>query len=207
MTSNSQENNISVNRSRLKLGLIFAMSFLPMFLAYYMYMNQEFIPESRNNKGVLLSAPLDFNQLAVKDLAEFAPRTEGTWTLVSTLDGQCEKQCEQNLYLMRQVNKALHKEAHRVKRLLLINDPAVLKEESESFTTLLKEHPLLSLAEYDSVQYQGWLNTAGINNPQQKPQILVVDPLGNMMLFYQAENTGKDMLTDLKRMLKVSKLG
>jgi len=39
------------------------------------------------------------------------------------------------------------------------------------------------------------------------PQILVVDPLGNMMMYYHAENTGKDMLTDIKRMLKVSKLG
>jgi hypothetical protein len=38
-------------------------------------------------------------------------------------------------------------------------------------------------------------------------QLWLVDPLGNMVLQYDASHTGYDMIADLKRLLKLSNIG
>ncbi len=39
------------------------------------------------------------------------------------------------------------------------------------------------------------------------PGVWVVDPVGNLLLYYSFEQPGEDLLHDLRRLLKVSKLG
>jgi len=193
----------TVKKNRLKLVLIFSIAFVPMLLAYYMYTSQAFIPEGRINNGVLLAKPLDFNAIQLIDDNDALKAIEGTWRLVTAVSGDCDEQCAKNLYVMRQVNTALHKEAHRVKRLFLVDNPLSGKTKE----LVSQAHPQLTTALFRPDQYRKWLEEGGIESPSSMPQILVVDPLGNMMMYYHAENTGKDMLTDIKRMLKVSKLG
>ncbi|WP_197685638.1 hypothetical protein [Vreelandella subglaciescola] len=43
-------------------------------------------------------------------------------------------------------------------------------------------------------------------NPEQEPRIVLVDPFGNVMMHYGPEHSGKDMLKDLKHLLKLSKV-
>jgi KaiC/GvpD/RAD55 family RecA-like ATPase len=38
-------------------------------------------------------------------------------------------------------------------------------------------------------------------------QVYVIDPLGNLMMWYSKDATSKGMKKDLKRLLKVSKIG
>ena len=193
----------TAKKNRLKLALIFSMAFVPMLLAYYMYTSQAFIPEGRTNNGILLAMPLDFNAIELNGEAGALKNIEGTWKLVTAVSGDCDDQCAKNLYLMRQVNTALHKESHRVKRLLLVDKPLSVKAQE----LVSGAHPQLTTAQFSLDQYRQWLEEGGVKSVLETPQILVVDPLGNMMMYYHAENTGKDMLTDIKRMLKVSKLG
>lgn len=40
-----------------------------------------------------------------------------------------------------------------------------------------------------------------------EPGVWVVDPLGNLLLYYPLEQPGTDLLEDLRRLLKVSSLG
>ena len=47
---------------------------------------------------------------------------------------------------------------------------------------------------------------AGIN-PEQQPRILLIDPFGNVMMHYGREHTGKQLLKDLKHLLKLSQIG
>jgi hypothetical protein len=47
---------------------------------------------------------------------------------------------------------------------------------------------------------------AGVD-PVQQPRILVVDPFGNIIMHYGSEHTGKEMLKDLKQLLKLSQIG
>ena len=44
-------------------------------------------------------------------------------------------------------------------------------------------------------------------NPFQQPNIFIVDPIGNIVLYYSGEIDGKKFLTDLKKLLKASKIG
>jgi hypothetical protein len=39
------------------------------------------------------------------------------------------------------------------------------------------------------------------------PQLWIVDPLGNLVLRYPAEADGKNILIDLKQLLKISNIG
>jgi hypothetical protein len=43
--------------------------------------------------------------------------------------------------------------------------------------------------------------------PTQAPQLLLVDPLGNIMMRYPASVPGGDVLDDLKHLLKISRIG
>jgi cytochrome oxidase Cu insertion factor (SCO1/SenC/PrrC family) len=43
--------------------------------------------------------------------------------------------------------------------------------------------------------------------PQQESAIWLADPNGNLVLQYSLEQTPKDLLKDLKRLLKVSRIG
>jgi hypothetical protein len=41
----------------------------------------------------------------------------------------------------------------------------------------------------------------------QKPRVYLIDPLGNLMMFYPADVKAKGMLEDLKRLLRLSSIG
>jgi hypothetical protein len=43
--------------------------------------------------------------------------------------------------------------------------------------------------------------------PSQAPQLLLVDPLGNIMMRYPEGIPGGDVLDDLKHLLKISRIG
>ncbi len=38
-------------------------------------------------------------------------------------------------------------------------------------------------------------------------QVFIIDPLGNLIMGYQAEQPGGDLLDDLKKLLKASNIG
>jgi hypothetical protein len=43
--------------------------------------------------------------------------------------------------------------------------------------------------------------------PDREKALFIVDPLGNLMMRHDASHTSKDLLSDLKKLLKLSHIG
>ncbi|HEV8077129.1 MAG TPA: hypothetical protein VGP45_01960 [Marinobacter sp.] len=185
--------------------LLMAVGFGPIILASAMFYGGWLNPAEHTNNGTLVVPvmPLSGLQLQTeqgKPLADrFGPtQTSATWLLLVVADN-CTEVCQQLLYTTRQTNIALGKYATRVSRGAALTSlpPALAQrwsadfERMEQFTSLPAQTPV-------------W--PPGVE-PSQAPQLLLVDPLGNIMMRYPATVPGGDVLDDLKHLLKISRIG
>jgi len=194
-----------VRRGRRTAFLLFSLGFGPLIIATIMFYTGWLNPTGHTNNGVLLDPVVPVSALNLESstgapLAErFGPEVvDPNWMLIVAA-GECGDQCEQLLYLARQVNVALGKNAHRVSRAAVLGDvPADLQ------ARLPEEYSSMEILVPAAGTPPAW--PAGVD-PASEPRILVVDPFGNIMMHYGSEHTGEDMLEDLKRLLKLSQIG
>lgn len=194
-----------VRRGRRTAMLLFAIGFGPMIFATIMYYSGWLHPETRSNHGELIEPAVPVAELNLVDADDqplqtrFGPQLENPkWMMIVTAQN-CGEECEQLLYLARQVNIALGKNANRVGRAAWIGTvPPELQSRWGDEYSSMERLQLAPGAE------PAWL--AGVN-PAEEPRILVVDPFGNVMMHYGNEHTGKDMLEDLKHLMKLSQIG
>ncbi len=171
-----------MTRPQRLLLLFLALFLLPLVLAQLAF-RQGWLEGSHTiNKGQLLSPPLEATHLFEDD---------GKWRLVYVRPANCDASCEQSLYILGQTHLALGRELDRVVPLVLtrqaVQDP---------------DHPKLSYRQLAST------------SPLAEGGLFLADPRGFVMLRYEpvaerdaALALGKDMLSDLKKLLKLSQIG
>lgn len=194
-----------VRRGRRMAILLFTLGFGPMLVATAMFYTGWLNPAAQSNRGELVQPPVPVAQLNLLGadgalLADrFGPdKRDPRWLLLVSA-GNCTEQCEQLLYLARQVNIALGKNASRVQR------AAWLEQVPENLAGRFhQEYPAMERLSGRQDLHPGW--PQGVD-PSHEPRILVVDPFGNIMMHYGTEHSGKDMLNDLKHLLKLSQIG
>ena len=193
-----------VRRGRRTALLLFALGFGPMILATVMFYTGWLNPDGYSNQGQLITPPVAIQDLGLTG-ADGEPleqrfaveQDDRNWLLMVTAD-QCNQSCEELLYLARQVNIALGKNASRVNRAALVGSvPAELDNRWND------EYRLMERLQQTSAS-GSWPEALG---SRSEPAIFLVDPLGNVMMKYTSENTGKQMLKDLKHLLKLSTIG
>lgn len=211
MTEINSQNSESAEqkpRGRLTLISIFAIALVPMALATYMYFNDVLVPQGRTNKGTLILPPLEFDELQLTNDQGEPLRIadiEEKWLLLVLSEGSCTELCKSAIYKARQVNVALHKDSQRVVRYYLdvSTDGAGALEER-----IKADYPQLISVKADRYHLKRYLDrNLDANAAMGESYIFVVDPIGNIMMYYTPENSGKDILEDLKRLLKVSRIG
>lgn len=194
-----------VRRGRRTAMLLFAIGFGPMIFATIMYYTGWLHPESRSNHGVLVDPAVPVAELNLIDAGgeplatRFGPELQNPkWMMIVTAR-HCGGDCEQLLYLARQVNIALGKNANRMGRAAWIGTvpPDLQTRWRNEYSSMER----LRLAPDTSPAWP-----AGVD-PADTPRILVVDPFGNVMMHYGNEHTGKEMLEDLKHLMKLSQIG
>lgn len=208
MHQNDQEDAVSpekVRRGRRTALLLFAIGFGPMIFATIMYYTGWLNPTGHSNNGELIQPPAPLAQMQLKGangkpLADrFGPEAGDPEWMMVVVSADCTADCEELLYRARQVNIALGKNANRVNRsawLGSVSDDLTARWDDE-----YRSMERLSISGNGSPQWP-----AGIS-PEQEPRILLVDPFGNVIMHYGSEHTGKDMLKDLKHLLKLSQIG
>lgn len=179
-------------RGRLQLLLILAVVIGPMLLAAAMYRFGFWVPETRSYHGVLVADGQGREALGVTGGAG-----ETHWQLLVTAPQGCAEDCQRLVYLARQINIGLAREAARAGHALASAEPLDTAYEQR----LRREYPQLQRAALDTGIYA--------RNPAAPaaPQLWIVDPLGNLVLRYGSEADGKAILDDLKYLLKVSQIG
>jgi len=175
---------------RLLLGLA-VLFFAPIGLSFYLYYgHSELQPLGRVNRGVLFEPPREL------PAGSLPAASAGKWTLLFVGPGDCPTQCQEKLYDTRQVRLALDRDMTRVQRVFLATGSCC----DQGF--LQRDHPDLITLRADSDP-----NLLAAMAVTEAGRIYVVDPLGNLMMWYAPDAPPKGLLEDMKRLLKLSHVG
>ena len=181
---------VNRRRGRLQLLLILLGVIGPMILATGMYKLQFWVPEGRSYHGELIG-----NGQTRADIGVQAQ--EERWQLLVTAPKDCSVDCQQLVYLARQIQIGLGRDAARASHALAIAQPL----NSDYETKLQREYPQLQRYSLDLPAY-----TKGTQG-NDTPHLWIIDPHGNLVLRYDPTVKGKDLLNDLRHLLKLSNIG
>ncbi|MEH6735103.1 MAG: hypothetical protein V7690_10710 [Shewanella sp.] len=175
------------NKALLVLLLVFI---LPVALAK-LVLSLELYNGAATNKGALIAPDINYTNLAMENPKPHA------WQVLFFLPETCNEQCQERLYILHQSYIALGKDRDRVTPIIVVN--------SHSDTKILKQ---LNIS-FDQENANDALAALLINQ-----QLIIVDPLGSLVMQY--DNVighdaniaqGKAMIADLRKMLKLSRVG
>ena len=207
LTASRQHGFLTSRQALVLLALLFM---TPAFVAWVMHNSSEqgWRPEGTTNRGMLihparpLTLPAEM-MIAGEPANDFL---QGKWTLLYIGDADCDAVCNENLYKMRQVRTAQNENMRRVQQLYLVQDEAV----PAALQTLLDNEyhgmAVTLLTADQAEQISPYFLIDGISM-QAAERVYIVDPLGNLMMFYPPDANPGGMLKDLKKLLKFSKIG
>jgi len=189
-------------RGRRKFLLIAALFLVPVIVVFALYYGGIWRPAGSSAKGELVhpARPLELAGLRHADGKPAGIEAfQGKWTLIYIGDGACDEACRTALTYGRQTRLAVGKDMDRVQRMFLTTgnccDRNYLETEQLGLVTL----------DVSSTEAQALL----AQFPADRTHTLfIVDPLGNLMMRHDASVViNKDLLTDLKKLLKLSHIG
>lgn len=182
---------------RLQLTLIAAVFAGPLALAAWMYYsNSSLTPASGSNKGALLLPIVSLRAAEPKsDLHKIAP---DQWLMLYANTAECGDTCRDALVRLRQSRLMLGKDMPRVVRVFLHGDSApdtVSLEQQHAGLITITDRGLSALLED---KRPADLQSGGC---------YLIDPLGNLVMYFPPELNPKDMVGDIKHLLKLSHIG
>lgn len=187
----------SRKKSRLQLASIAVVFLGPLVVAAWLYTQGEsYAPSGRTNHGELLEPIVDVSDhlsaLAV------AGQQDRSWLLIYANTASCDDPCRNALYTYRQARLMLGKEMDRVRRIFLHGDTL------PDTVFLTEEHPGLITIEDSSLS--GLLNN---KRPAELPAggYFLIDPNGNLVLYFQPDLDPARMVDDIKHLLRLSRIG
>jgi hypothetical protein len=190
---------------RTALVLIAALFLLPLLLAWFMYSGAiSYEPAATRNLGQLVDPPLplDWRNAVVvgtPDAGDSGPfQGPGEhWTVLFPVPEPCAEPCRREAVALRQVHRALGRNQNRVRIVLLLSG-----QEPSTISGLLETYPEFQLIEDPSGRLETVLQKTG----GAPGAVYLVDPLGNIMMSYEAGSDPNHIKQDLKRLLTWSKL-
>ncbi len=181
----------------------------PMIAAWLTVQQKDLRPAGSVVNGNLVhpARPLDGLPLQRLDGSDLEmAELKGRWTLLYIDGSDCNAVCERSLYNMRQTRLALNEDALRVQRVLVLTDGKV----SEPLQVTLEAHPDLTVAAArpgSLSELLGQFHVTQGDDPGREQRIYTLDPLGNLIIFYEPGVDPKGILKDLERLLKASHIG
>lgn len=167
------------------------------------------------NHGTLLAPPIDLSEHALEDVRgqrfDYLAG-EPRWTLLIPGDQRCDTVCEQRLYTTRQIHVALGRDMPRLRRLYLSATPSAtvtwavdaLSDQRPlpgSFVEYLeRDHPGMAVLQGDAAHALSMQLRAEVSPGSW----YLVDPAGWIMMRFEPETHYRDVLADLKFLLKNS---
>lgn len=204
-TDTSQTKSKNNRRNRLYLLFIIALFAAPPLASWLLI--DHWRPSGTTQHGDLLTParPLpEFQATAYPTGSTQAlnlPR--GRWVMAYLSETEnCQENCQQSLVNMRQMQLALGKDKDRVQTALLLTQTPNhafaqwLQQEHATMQKLRLNNP--ALAQFIK---QAFADTATDGS------IYLIDPLGNLFMHYGSEIAPRDIMKDIRRLLKYTKLG
>ncbi len=188
-------------------GIIF---FGPVLAAVVVYFLRPDWLEQTTNKGQLITPPRDFYNVQLHapngQLIKQHGTDERKWLFIYMTTQPCNTDCKRSIYKMQQTYKALFENKRkRVARILITFE----RSNDSQFYNWLNKH-------YHGTQFYIMRKTDFIKLTQGLPsqqQVLtkgayyLVDPNGNLMMSYAQDIKPKNLLSDIRKLLRNSQIG
>ncbi|MFK7975317.1 MAG: hypothetical protein AB8C02_04235 [Halioglobus sp.] len=171
------------------------------------------------NRGQLVQPPRQMDEYTLSENGTPATRItwselEPRWTMLVPNSGAgCEKACEKSLYLTRQIHTAMGKEFNRLRRIYV---GTVAAENAQLQVAMLEDGrpaPAATFAQFLAGEHRGLkaLVVKSSDFAVLYPELVanpstwyLVDPRGWVMMAYNSDIPYKDVISDLKFLLKNS---
>jgi cytochrome oxidase Cu insertion factor (SCO1/SenC/PrrC family) len=191
-----------VTRNLRTVGALAAIFLLPLLASFWMYYGSGWRPVARTNHGELIEPVLALPHAELREASgAVAPASlfQEKWAIAYIGDGACDDACRKTLHFMRQTRLSLNNEMTRVARVFLATGTCC----DRAF--LEREHPGLIVIDATGPEASELVNA--FPQTDQPWSLFIVDPLGNLVMRYDARTDPKGLLTDLKKLLKLSHIG
>lgn len=185
---------------RLRMLLVMLICAAPVVASYFTYYVVR--PSSVRSFGELIQPVKHLPAVQALNLqGQAVPLTslQGQWLLVSVAPGACNADCQQNLYLQRQIRAALGREKDRTDWVWLVSDEAAIDAQLLSGLT---EAVVLRLPR---AQIEAWLNPA--QGQSLTDHLYLVDPHGDWMMRFPAHLNAEQapqLRRDWERLLRAA---
>ncbi|MBV8300403.1 MAG: hypothetical protein JOY68_00590, partial [Candidatus Dormibacteraeota bacterium] len=185
-------------RNLRTLATLAALFVLPLALAFFTYYGTGWRPGTHLNHGELIIPARPLPQVDLPRAAA-AAAFRGHWSLVYVGAGDCPSDCRQALQVMRQTRLALNNDMARVERVFLVT--AVCCERA------FPGHEEMDLHVLDGSGPGAAPLLAQFTAAGREHTLFIVDPLGNLLMSYDARGGPRGLLQDLKKLLTLSHIG
>ena len=205
MTEHMTANELRARNLRT-LALLAALFLMPLVTAFFTYYGTGWRPAGRVNHGRLITPLRPLPGIALPrvrlDAAAAAAAGvawRGRWSLVYVGDGGCDAACREALYVMRQSRLLLNNDMTRVQRVFLVTAGCCARE------FLAREHAGLVVLDAAGPAAQPLVRE--FSAADRTRTVFIVDPLGNLILSYDARSDPHGLLEDLRKLLRLSHIG
>ncbi len=195
-------------RPLLTLVLVMLLFAGPMFVAWLVLTNQAWRPGGSVAHGNLVQPARPLSSAALPKLDGGSVNMEqlrGRWMLFYVDGSQCNEVCRENLYKTRQIRLAVGEDTHRVQRVMVLTE----HDDPEGFQETLEAHPdlIVLIGGRDAEALLTQFRIAEGDAVRTLQRVYIVDPIGNLMMYYEKGAEAKGILKDLERLLKASQIG
>lgn len=191
-----------IQLSRLKMLAVLAVCAAPLLASYFTYYVIK--PQGgATNAGTLI----DPRQYPIPAMASTTldgqPQTleqfKGKWIMLKVGPSDCQQDCQDQLFAMRQLRTMQGKEMERIERVWLITDEQPLA------TELLRVNDGTRMLRARADAVQAWLPVE--QGGAASEHIYLIDPLGNLMMRFPKDADPNKVKKDLGKLLKASAIG
>jgi hypothetical protein len=181
------------------LYLLIAVTVAPVLASYTAYYLLP--PSGRTNYGTLIEPqrPTPALPLRALDGSDFDLRSlQGRWVFVMVDAGDCEANCVEKLFHMRQQRTMTGKERERIERVWLITDVAPLS------TVLMREFEGTHFVRSPVEPLHAFLPLPAAADGRLEDHIWIIDPFGNLMLRWPRNPDPSRTKRDVAKLLRAS---
>jgi len=199
-----------VRKNKITMILLFVMFVAPILSAVYVFNTNTTDSYATKNMGNLISPARELKNIELGYVSDSKPyklvEREHQWLMVFIDAGECDDICKRQLVVMRQTRLAQGGEFKRISRLYVMLD-----KQTENFMKEVKEfHPDMDVVSGTNQQLSNITKQFKLDDKLEvgkANRIYLVDPIGNLMMFYEQDVEATDIAKDLKRLLHVSQMG
>lgn len=213
MTDDNQSSlpsEAQIRKNQITMILLFTMFVAPILIAVYIFNTDVTDSYATKNRGHLISPAKELKNIELQYVEDSKPYTlveqEHQWVLAYVGAGVCDEKCKRQLVVIRQIRLAQGGEFTRINRFYLMLD-----KQSEQFMKEVKAyHPGLAIVNGSKAQTDNLISQFTLDDKVDvaaSNRIYIIDPIGNLMMYYEFDANASDIAKDLKRLLKASQMG